>query len=193
MKNESRIEISILTICAMLAGAIGAAAMIAWGIVVLNQTQKAINSGEKALVQMAEFTQNFDEFKTRLLAIETKLPAAASSAESALTQLSSHRNETREAFASVGSLLGQFKTDIEKLETDLKAVATESSENRSIIQSRPAPAVARPDEYIIKAGDGGTKIARTFGVSIQDLQAVNPGVNWNRLVVGQKIRIPVRR
>jgi LysM repeat protein len=50
--------------------------------------------------------------------------------------------------------------------------------------------VAGPDEYIIKSGDTGAKIARERGVSLADLQTVNPGVNWTRLAVGQKIKLP---
>jgi LysM repeat protein len=34
------------------------------------------------------------------------------------------------------------------------------------------------------------KIANANGVSIGALQAVNPGVNWNGLKVGQKIKLP---
>ena len=55
------------------------------------------------------------------------------------------------------------------------------------------PATAGPGEYIVKAGDGGTKIAKNLGVSIQDLQAVNPGVNWNKLSVGQKLKVPSKK
>jgi LysM repeat protein len=43
---------------------------------------------------------------------------------------------------------------------------------------------------VVKSGDTGSKIARNAGVSLSDLLAVNPGVNWNRLAVGQKIKLP---
>jgi LysM repeat protein len=52
------------------------------------------------------------------------------------------------------------------------------------------PAVAGPGEYVVKAGDSGMKIATANGVSIADLQAVNPGVNWNRITPGQKLKLP---
>ena len=53
------------------------------------------------------------------------------------------------------------------------------------------PVVAGPGEYIVKAGDtSGTKIAKAVGVSIGDLQAVNPGVNWSHLSIGQKLKLP---
>lgn len=50
---------------------------------------------------------------------------------------------------------------------------------------------ARP--YVIRAGDTFYSIARNFGVSLEELQRVNPGVNPNRLQVGQLICIPSRR
>ena len=52
------------------------------------------------------------------------------------------------------------------------------------------PAVAGPGEYVVKSGDGGAKIAKANGVSISDLVAVNPGVDWTKLKVGQKVQLP---
>lgn len=47
--------------------------------------------------------------------------------------------------------------------------------------------------YVIARGDTLAKIAQKFHVSIQDLRAVNPGLDPTRLVVGQKVRIYERR
>ena len=53
------------------------------------------------------------------------------------------------------------------------------------------PVTAGPGEYIVKAGDvSGAKIARDHGVSLADLQAVNPSVNWNKLKIGDKLKMP---
>jgi LysM repeat protein len=52
---------------------------------------------------------------------------------------------------------------------------------------------AGPDEYIVKGGDTGYKIATANGVSVADLQAVNPGVSWTALKVGQKIKLPAKK
>lgn len=40
----------------------------------------------------------------------------------------------------------------------------------------------------VKSGDSGAKIARVHGLTLPELLALNPGVNWNRLRVGQLIR-----
>lgn len=44
--------------------------------------------------------------------------------------------------------------------------------------------------YIIKAGDTFFNIARTFGISLESLIAANPGVDPNRLTIGQRICVP---
>lgn len=44
--------------------------------------------------------------------------------------------------------------------------------------------------YTIKAGDTFFLIARTFGVSVDALIAANPGVNPDRLQIGQVICVP---
>ena len=55
------------------------------------------------------------------------------------------------------------------------------------------PVVAGPGEYVVKAGDGGAKIAKANGVSLSDLQAVNPGVEWTKLKPGQKVKLPAKK
>lgn len=44
--------------------------------------------------------------------------------------------------------------------------------------------------YTIKAGDTFFQIARTFGISLNALIAANPGVDPNRLFIGQVICVP---
>lgn len=44
--------------------------------------------------------------------------------------------------------------------------------------------------YEVVAGDTGSKIAQSFGISLSALQSANPGVNWRRLQIGQKLNIP---
>jgi len=50
--------------------------------------------------------------------------------------------------------------------------------------------VAGKDEYVVKGGDTGTKIATATGFSVKQLEAVNPGVDWTKLKVGQKLKLP---
>ena len=45
-----------------------------------------------------------------------------------------------------------------------------------------------PGEYVVKPGDTGTKISKAVGVSVAELEAINPGLDWRRLRVGQTIK-----
>lgn len=46
------------------------------------------------------------------------------------------------------------------------------------------------NQYTIKRGDTGSEIARSQGISFSALQRANPGLNWSRLQIGQKIKLP---
>ncbi|HBY95083.1 MAG TPA: hypothetical protein DEP84_14175 [Chloroflexi bacterium] len=52
------------------------------------------------------------------------------------------------------------------------------------------PPAAGPQTYTIQEGDILYRIARRFGVSLEDLQRANPGVDPNGLQIGQTIVIP---
>ena len=44
--------------------------------------------------------------------------------------------------------------------------------------------------YAVRAGDTQKLIAASLNLSLQDLYAANPGVNWTKLTVGQLITVP---
>ncbi|MDH7602459.1 MAG: G5 domain-containing protein [Armatimonadota bacterium] len=43
--------------------------------------------------------------------------------------------------------------------------------------------------YTVKQGDTASRIAKVFGLSVRDLWSLNPGVNLNRLQIGDKIKV----
>lgn len=47
--------------------------------------------------------------------------------------------------------------------------------------------------YTVEAGDTGNDIAARSGITFEQLDAFNPGVNWYNLQVGQKLIIPSRQ
>ncbi|AEE97218.1 LysM peptidoglycan-binding domain-containing protein [Mahella australiensis] len=55
--------------------------------------------------------------------------------------------------------------------------------------AKPCPAGSR--SYTIKAGDTFWKLAKTYNTTVAAIQAANPGVNPNKLQIGQVICIPV--
>ena len=53
----------------------------------------------------------------------------------------------------------------------------------------PAPT---PQVYIVKSGDNLTKIARKFGLTVDQLKAANPGIkNINKIALGAELVIPI--
>jgi LysM repeat protein len=120
--------------------------------------------------------------------IESEARSATSSAEKANSNITSLSRQSQDAFNAVAAQIQEVKGEVTKMQeaaTKPKAAAG--------AKGSKGPAVAGPDEYIVKAGDGGSKIAKANGVSLADLQAVNPGVNWTKLKVGEKIKLPAKK
>lgn len=56
-----------------------------------------------------------------------------------------------------------------------------------------SPAMVQPPagtEYVVVKGDSLSKIAKKYGVTVKAIEAVNPGIDPNKLKVGQKVTIP---
>ncbi|KGP75026.1 peptidoglycan-binding protein [Desulfosporosinus sp. Tol-M] len=53
-----------------------------------------------------------------------------------------------------------------------------------------SPSLPGTIPYIIKSGDTFYKLAQTYGIPLASLIAANPGVDPNKLYIGQQIRIP---
>lgn len=90
--------------------------------------------------------------------------------------------DTNNSFKQVSDQLGELRARLDKVPARVQAAASGAAASAS--------AVAGPDEYVVKSGDTGSKIASANGVKLSDLMAVNPDVNWNRMHVGQKIKLP---
>lgn len=129
-----------------------------------------------------------EEKMARFDTLESQVSTASAASEKASRDLGALTRSTQDAFNQVGAELGNLRGSITKLEESAKAAPVKAAAPKN----GGAPAVAGPDEYIVKSGDTGAKIARSLGVTLADLLAVNPDVNWNRLNVGQKIKLPKR-
>ncbi|MCC6415299.1 MAG: LysM peptidoglycan-binding domain-containing protein [Opitutaceae bacterium] len=125
-----------------------------------------------------------EEKMARFDALESQVGTASAASDKATRDLSALTRSTQDAFNQVGAELGNLRGSITKLEEAAKAAPVKSG------KAGGAAAVAGPGEYIVKSGDTGAKIARNQGVSLPDLLSVNPDVNWNRLAVGQKVKLP---
>ena len=152
--------------------------------------------GAVALILGVVSTVSISKVKTQLAAqqekvdkiddIAAQVAAASSKADSVKASLDSVAKQTQDAFTAVGNSIGTMQAQLAKIE--------EASKARSARASRGGEAVvAGPGEYVIKSGDTGARIARANGCSLSDLQSVNPNVDWRRLRVGQKIKLPEKK
>jgi LysM repeat protein len=121
----------------------------------------------------------------QLTNIEGKADSASAAADRAVSNLAKLQTSVQSAFDSIGPEIGSMKASIAKFE---EAAKTRGAAPKAVKSSEPV--VAGPDEYVVKPGDTGTKIAKEKGVPLNDLEAVNPGIDWKHLRVGQKLKVP---
>ena len=117
--------------------------------------------------------------------IESAATSAAASSEKASRELTTRMRETQDAFNQVGGVLAELRGSVTKLEEAAKKAPVAVAGKKG-----GEPVVAGPGEYVVKAGDNGAKIATANHVSLADLTAVNPSVDWKKIHPGQKIKLP---
>lgn len=178
MDTISRENNSMLPVGAIIVGVI-ALLLGGYAAITLSKVNKTLadHEGKIAKVESLELTAN----------------GAAASADKTSKELASLRSQTQAGFDQVGPLLGELRASVTKLEEAAKKpvpAAGDKAGKGEKGKKGGAPAEAGPGEYIVKPGDSGVKIANANGVSLGDLQAVNPGVNWSGLKIGQKLKLP---
>lgn len=150
----------------------------------------ALLLGGYAAISLSKVNRTLTEHGEKIAkidGIESQVASASAASDKATKDLASLTRSTQDAFNSVGGELGSLRASITKLEEAAKKPVAAAPGKKGSGE----PAVAGPGEYIVKAGDAsGSKIAKANGVSLADLQAVNPGVNWSKLHVGQHLKLP---
>lgn len=146
-----------------------------------------------ALVQVSGAKKTLaahDEKVAKLEQMESQVTTAASAADKANNDIRKLTSQTQDAVNQIGTMIGETNARVTKLEEATKAKAAPAGKAGAASKE---PATAGPNEYIVKKGDTGMTIARTNKVSLADLQAVNPSVNWNKLKVGDKVKLPAKK
>jgi LysM repeat protein len=132
-----------------------------------------------------------DDLQDRLTSVETDARNASAAADKATKGVDSLQRSSQAAFDSIGPEIGGLKDSVKKLEDAQKAHATArqaKADGATAKKGEGSAAAAGPGEYVVKAGDTGSKIARETGVSLSELEAANPGIDWKKLKVGQSIK-----
>ena len=146
-----------------------------------------------ALAKASSAGKTASEHAAQLAKIETlenELRTAQGIAEKAGRDITGLRNSMQGAFDQVALELGNVKGELVKAQEAAKAPRAAGAAASTGAAKAAGPVVASPDEYVVKSNDSGAKIARSHGVSLSDLIAVNPGVNWNKIKPGDKIKLP---
>ncbi len=169
MDTISRENPSYLPIAGVAIGVLACALSIG-ALVSVNKLSKKVPEG------LADTVAKID-------VMESEIRSATSAAEQAKGNINSLSRSSQDAFNAVAAQIQEIRGEVEKMKEAAKAKAPAA-------KGAKGPVVAGPDEYVIKSGDYGAKIAKAHGCSLADLQAVNPGVNLAKVQVGQKIKLP---
>jgi LysM repeat protein len=152
--------------------------------------------GGIALLQISKVNKTLAEHQAKVDLIDGvkgQAEAAGATAERTAKELAGLKGSTQDAVNQIAAEIGNIRGSIGKLEEAAKKpVAPEPKAGKKGAAS--APAVAGPGADVVKAGDqSGAIIAKAHGVTLADLMAVNPGVNWSKLKIGDKLKLPAKK
>ena len=134
-----------------------------------------------------------------VLGIKAKGAAQLASDEAALA-----KTQVSELGAQLASKANA--SDVQALQADLAATKEQTAKNEAefaaaIVALQKVAAApkstgsgksaspAGPGEYVVAKGDNLGSIAKKNGISLKAIQDLNPGVNPNRLQIGQKLKV----
>ncbi len=152
----------------------------------------ALLLGGYAAITLSKVNKTLTEHETKIAkidAVESTANQAADAAQKADKKYTELRGQTQAGFDQIGPIIGNLQASVTKLEEAAKKPVVADKGGKKGGEK----AVAGPGEYIVKSGDTGMKIAAANKVSVKDLVDVNPGVNWNKLGAGQKIKLPAKK
>lgn len=159
--SSSSSESKLPLIVGILGFALGAAGLVL-GIKAKGAAQLASDEAALAKTQVAELG-------AQLASKASADAVAALQADLAATKEQTAKNEAEFAAAIVA----------------LQKVAAAPKSTSSGKSASPAG----PGEYVVAKGDNLGSIAKKSGISLKAIQDLNPGVNPNRLQIGQKLKV----
>ncbi|AWI09009.1 LysM peptidoglycan-binding domain-containing protein [Ereboglobus luteus] len=158
-----------------------------------------------AFVQVKSIKNDINDIRSlsdRVAGIETQLSQVAGAVQVAnnANQVASNTHnslmtvarDTNASFKKVSDQLTELRERVERMgtRTTTRPPQQAAAGGTATAGNTAAPVEAGTDVYTVKSGDNGTKIFRATGFSQAQLEAVNPGINWSRLAIGQRIVLP---
>lgn len=124
----------------------------------------------------------------RLSEVEQKVERLGGATEELQGQIRGLYNQTR---TQLEDLANKVTTLSEASKPRVAAPVSGATEPAVSGQAAPpVPPTASEKTYTIRAGDFPSKIAKDHGVTLAALMKANPGLNPNKLKVGQAIKLP---
>jgi LysM repeat protein len=180
MDTISRENNSILPVAGVVIGVI---ALLLSGAALIK-----LSTANHQIADLKDSLTKVDALEGEVRNATTSAEQAKAAADSAARGVSSLQSSANTAFSSVAEQITALRTDFDKSHAPKVAGGAKGEKGE-----RAAPPVAGDGEYIVKSGDTGVKIAKANGVTVADLKAVNTGINWSGLKVGQKIKLPQKK
>jgi|SRR5882724_9256709 len=151
-----------------------------------------LQGANKKLDTLTESVAKIDTVETMARNAQAIAEQAKSSGDRANTMINKVANDTSTAFQDVANTIGTIRADVAKIQSPPPKAAGAPGGPKGPAAEK-VPAVAGPDEYIVKSKDTGSTIAKAHNVSLADLMAVNPGLNWTKMKVGDKVKLPAKK
>jgi LysM repeat protein len=151
----------------------------------------ALLLGGYAAITLSKVNKQLAEQNEKLAkidAIETAANSAADVAQKADKKFVDLRNQTQGGFDQMAGIMQNLQTSVTKLEEAAKKPVPAPAAAKN--GKKGEPVTAGPGEYVVKNGDTGMKIAQAHHVTVKDLEAVNPGISWSKMKIGDKIKLP---
>ncbi|MCO5044919.1 MAG: LysM domain-containing protein [Kiritimatiellae bacterium] len=121
----------------------------------------------------------------RISELEQQVERLGGASEELTGQIRGLHSSTRSALQEVSAQMNQLREDL-----STRAPAAASSAPAASPASSSAPAQASGKTYVIRSGDVLGKVAKQQGTTTDAILKANPGLNANRLKVGQTINLP---
>lgn len=189
----------------LLAGVVGIVLAIA-AMVMANSANKALEELKSSIDNRPDRTEELQagikDVDDRLVSMGSELVRLnrvdrqiREEVQSALDGISRDVRQNRQLANETAAGLREVVTALESRPATTTARTTASSGDTASTggsggSGGPSASVPEDGVYSIQSGDTLSAIASRFGVSLSDLMNANPGVNPNRLQIGQKIVIP---
>jgi LysM repeat protein len=143
-------------------------------------------------VALAKIGSTKTDLAAQITTVGDKSDSALAAARDASTKTDGLAKTVARA-SDVQTVVTQIGAEISRIDGEVKAIKESSSKKASVTTKNGEPLVAGKDEYIVKSGDVGSKIAKATGFSTSAIAEVNPGIDWSKLKVGQKLKLPAKK